>query len=193
MMTLLNKAQDYLDMTRKLDFLGPLAIRFYLFVPFWMAGTRKWGSFESTAAWFGNPDWGLGLPFPTLMAALATGAEVFGAIALLIGFATRWFSIPLIITMLVAIFAVHWESGWYAIYPDTSNQAALMDQFMGWLKENVPLWHRDITQAGRPVLLQNGIEFAATYLVMLVALLFTGAGRYASVDYWIAKYFRKQK
>jgi len=38
--------------------------------------------------------------------------------------------------------------------------------------------------------LNNGIEFAATYFIMLLALFFTGAGRYASVDYWVRrKYF----
>ena len=37
-----------------------------------MAGTKKLGSIEDTIEWFGNPDWGLGLPFPALMAWLAT-------------------------------------------------------------------------------------------------------------------------
>lgn len=193
MLALLNKTQDLLDATRKLDFLGPLAIRFYLFVPFWMAGTRKWDSFESTAAWFGNPDWGLGLPFPTLMASLATGAEVFGAVALLIGLATRWFTIPLIITMLVAIFAVHWDFGWAAIASDSSEATTRLNGFMQWLQEKHPGRHSYITEFGRPVMLQNGVEFAATYLVMLIALFFTGAGRYTSIDYWIKRSFRKEQ
>jgi uncharacterized membrane protein YphA (DoxX/SURF4 family) len=38
------------------------------------------------------------------MAWLAVSAEVLGAIALLIGLATRWFTIPLMATMLVATF-----------------------------------------------------------------------------------------
>jgi putative oxidoreductase len=35
--------------------------------------------------------------------------------------------------------------------------------------------------------LNNGIEFAATYFIMLLALFFIGAGRYVSLDYWIAR------
>ncbi|MOA56323.1 hypothetical protein D3C78_1802810 [compost metagenome] len=34
-----------------------------------------------------------------------------------------------------------------------------------------------LTSSGKLVVLNNGIEFAATYLLMLLALFFTGAGR----------------
>ena len=68
MSTLLYKLQDLLDFTRQADFLAPLLLRLYLFPVFWMAGTNKWNSFDNTVNWFGNPDWGLGLPMPTLMA-----------------------------------------------------------------------------------------------------------------------------
>ena len=71
--------QALLDKTRAFDFLGPLALRLYLAPIFWMAGTSKFSAFEDTAAWFGNPDWGLGLPFPTLMAFLATSTELLGS------------------------------------------------------------------------------------------------------------------
>jgi uncharacterized membrane protein YphA (DoxX/SURF4 family) len=70
---------------------------------------------ESTIAWFGNPDWGLGLPWPALLAWLATLTEAVGAILLLIGFGVRWISIPLMVTMLVAGLTVHWQNGWLAI------------------------------------------------------------------------------
>ncbi|MEE9160771.1 MAG: AraC family transcriptional regulator, partial [Gammaproteobacteria bacterium] len=36
----------------------------------------------------------------------------------------------------------------------------------------------------------NGVEFAATYFIMLLALLVIGGGKYASLDYWLAKKFR---
>ena len=39
-------------------------------------------------------------------------------------------------------------------------------------------------------MLNNGIEFAATYFAILLALFFMGAGRYLSADYWIARRFR---
>ena len=49
-----------------------------------------------------------------------------------------------------------------------------------------------LTQSGSFVISNNGIEWAATYFVMLVALLFVGGGRILSVDYWIARQFRDQ-
>jgi uncharacterized membrane protein YphA (DoxX/SURF4 family) len=45
-----------------------------------------------------------------------------------------------------------------------------------------------LTDKGAIVILNNGIEFAATYFIMLLSLFFTGAGRYVSLDYWIAKW-----
>ena len=110
-----NRIQDVLDTFKSIDFLGPVALRLYLFFPFWMAGLNKLADVNCIALWFGNLDWGLGLPFPLLMAWLATLAEVIGAACLLLGLAVRWVSIPLIITMLVAIFSVHWDNGWFAI------------------------------------------------------------------------------
>ena len=116
---LANWAQDQLEHFKNLDFLASLALRLYLAPIFWMAGTKKLSDMESTIAWFGNPDWGLGLPFPELMAWAATLTEVGGAIFLLVGFAVRWVSIPLMITMVVAAVTVHLENGWLAIAEGT--------------------------------------------------------------------------
>ena len=71
MIKLLNKLQDVFDLTREVDLLAPLLLRLYLIPIFWMAGTQKLGHFEDTVAWFGNPEWGLGLPFPLFMASMA--------------------------------------------------------------------------------------------------------------------------
>ena len=192
MPTILYKLQDYLDFTRHADFLAPLFLRLYLFPVFWMAGNNKWNSFENTAAWFGNPDWGLGLPMPTLMAFLATSAEVVGALALLLGLGVRWFSIPLMITMLVAAFAVHWGNGWQAIADKSmcmfncealDESAKRIERVRDILQEHGN--YEWLTETGSVVISNNGIEFAATYFVMLLALFFIGGGRYVSVDYWI--------
>ena len=78
-----------------LDGLPALALRLYLVPVMWMAGSSKLMHFQDTVNWFGNDDWGLGLPFPTLMAALATAAELGGALFLLVGLATRWIAVPL--------------------------------------------------------------------------------------------------
>ena len=103
-----------------LDGLPPLLLRLYLAPIMMQAGWNKLSHFSDTAAWFGNPDWGLGLPFPELMAALATGTELIGGALLVVGLATRWVSIPLLFTMLVAALSVHWENGWLAIADGSS-------------------------------------------------------------------------
>ena len=86
-----------------------------IFSAFWIAGANKMNGFEDVVSWFGNAEWGLGLPMPWLMAFLATSTEIVGAVMLIMGFGVRWISIPLMITMLVAAFSVHWENGWQAI------------------------------------------------------------------------------
>jgi putative oxidoreductase len=54
---------------------------------------------------------GYGLHFPKLQAYMAATTEVSAVILLTLGLATRFISIPLIITMLVAIKTVHWGNG----------------------------------------------------------------------------------
>ena len=187
MIGLLNRLQDLLDSTRAINFLAPLALRLYLVPVFWMAGTNKLEDMDSTIAWFGNPDWGLGLPMPALMAWAAALTEALGALLLLIGLATRWVSIPLMITMLVAAVTVHWENGWAAI-AETPESAERLAAATSLLREHGNYdW---LTGSGEFVVLNNGIEFAATYFIMLLALFFIGGGRYLSVDYWIARRFR---
>ena len=171
---------------QRLDGLAPLAIRLFLVPVFWMAGTQKIAGMEQTIEWFGNPDWGLGLPFPALLAYLAAYTEVIGALLLLLGLATRWISVPLIITMLVAIFAVHWDQGWAAIADSGAPEIALR---LGAAKDLL-MEHGNyawLSERGSLVILNNGIEFAVTYLVMLLTLLFTGGGRYVSLDYYLPR------
>jgi uncharacterized membrane protein YphA (DoxX/SURF4 family) len=185
-------AQEQLEVTRKVDAIAPLALRLYLFVPFWMAGTNKWAHFEDTVAWFGNADWGLGLPAPMLLAFLATWTEILGAVFLLLGFATRYIAVPLMITMVVAIFTVHWPNGWAAI-ADGAADAGVADRVAA--ARSILQEHGNyawLTEKGKFVILNNGIEFGVTYLIMLLSLFFTGAGKVVSVDYWVAKYFRKE-
>lgn len=209
----LNKLQDLLDRTRRIDFLAPLALRLYLVPILWMAGSKKLenagldclendkGSCslkpkQDIIDWFGNPDWGLGLPFPELMAYLAAWTEYFGAILLLVGLAVRWISLPLMFTMIVAAATVHWQNGWLAIAENsgpfatgrTAEAVERLDTAKSILQEHGNYsW---LTEHGSFVVLNNGIEFAATYFIMLLALFFAGAGNYISLDYWIARRWR---
>jgi uncharacterized membrane protein YphA (DoxX/SURF4 family) len=193
--------QAQLDRTRAIDFLAPLALRLYLAPILWVSGMEKATNFEDIAAWFGNPDWGLGLPAPALMAFLATAAELVGAVALLLGAAVRWISIPLMVTMVVAAVTAHWHNGWQAIadtksafasshlgpfqLEDPSGAIERLDRARSILQEHGNYgW---LTEEGSLVVLNNGIEFAATYFVMLLALFFIGGGRYLSLDYWLRR------
>ena len=171
-----------------LDGLAPLALRLYLVPVFWMAGTKKLAGIDSTIEWFGNPEWGLGLPFPTALAYLAAYTEAVGAMLLLLGLATRWISIPLMITMVVAAVTVHWGHGWAAIADSGSQEVAVrLGAAKDLLREHGNYaW---LTEKGSFVILNNGIEFAVTYFVMLLSLLFTGGGRFTSVDYYLSRLF----
>ena len=190
--TLAAKAQSLLNKTRVFDFLGPLALRLYLVPIFWMAGTKKLADIDSTAAWFGNPDWGLGLPYPEVMAWAASLTEAGGAILLFFGIAVRWISIPLMITMIVAAVTVHLQNGWLAIAEGsgffaserTAGAIDRLDRAKEILKEYAN--YEWITENGSLVILNNGIEFAATYTIMLLVLFFIGPGK-ASIDYLISK------
>lgn len=193
------KIHSLLNKTREIDFLAPLLLRMYLVPVFWMAGTKKLEGFEGIVEWFGNTEWGLGLPFPFLMAFLATATEFLGAIALFFGLAVRWFSLPLMFTMIVAAGTVHWDNGWQAITDpsapfanerviEASNKLGIVKEI---LQENTNYDY--ITSSGSVVMLNNGIEFSVTYFIMLLALLFMGAGRYVSVDYWVERALYKEQ
>jgi uncharacterized membrane protein YphA (DoxX/SURF4 family) len=130
------------------------------------------------------------------MAWMASLTEAGGAVLLLFGLGVRWISIPLMVTMIVAAVTVHIQNGWLAIAEGTGFFATertmgaidRLDHVKDILKEHSNYsW---LTENGPIVVLNNGIEFAATYFIMLLALLIIGAGKYASLDYWIAKRFR---
>lgn len=54
------------------------------------------------------------IPFPLMNVYLAGITEALGVILLVLGFGTRLIAIPLIITMFVAIYTVHWDHGFAA-------------------------------------------------------------------------------
>jgi putative oxidoreductase len=121
---------------------------------------------------------------------------------------------PLAITMVVAAVSVHWDNGWPAIAPSNppaicipesqaASEAGLFERSIKCLNIN----ERTIEAAdrlskaksildehgrisylngsGSIVKLNSGIEFAAIYFTMLLALLIIGGGKYLSLDYYI--------
>lgn len=187
--------QLYRTILNKINFLDgvpPLLLRLYLAPIMLQSGWNKAIGFESTAGWFQHS---LGLPFPELMAVLAVSAELIGGVLLLLGLATRVITLPLMVVMLVAAFAVHGDNGWLAISDSNSwlanervEQAVEKKQrIVSILKEHGN--YRWLTSSGPVTILNNGIEFAITYFLMLLSLFFTGGGRYVSLDYYLYRRF----
>jgi uncharacterized membrane protein YphA (DoxX/SURF4 family) len=194
---LLNCLQDLLDRTRGLDFLGPLALRIYLAPVFILAGSNKLEHAEYLGPYFES----LGIPAPELMVYVAGLTELLGGIALVAGLAVRWFALPMMFTMIVAAATAHWDNGWHAL-PETELQVPwewrtdLIEEANSRKERTREILREHgnydwLTEAGPITVLKNGIEFAATYFIMLLALFFTGAGRWFSLDYWIARHWRQ--
>ena len=205
MIKLCFKIQQQLQLlTRHIDGVVLLLIRLYLAPVMVQAGWQKLANFDSTVQWFGDAEFGLGLPFPYLLAILASLAEFIGGLLLVPGLAVRWVSIPLLITMIVAMVTVHAENGWLAIADANSwlaDGTLLMNPSVMEAPEKLAAakslleehgYIEWLTSSGNFVILNNGIEFAATYFVMLLVLLCFGAGRYTSIDYYLSQYIARR-
>jgi putative oxidoreductase len=137
-----------------------LVLRLILAWEFGEAGIAKY----TGENWFAN----ISFPFPFNLVspefswALSTFFEIFGAAALVIGFATRFFSVSLLVLTIVAIAAVHWPESWSTL-SELWQGYAISDKGFGNYK--------------LPLLL----------LIMLLPLVFNGAGR-LSVDHWMSKF-----
>jgi uncharacterized membrane protein YphA (DoxX/SURF4 family) len=196
----INFLLNIFDKLKTFNFVGALALRIYLAPIFILAGWHKLQALDDTAYYFGEI---LGLPAPMLMATLAGTVEFIGGIALLIGLAVRFLAIPLMFTMIVAAGTAHWENGWHAL-PETMLtvpwewRTDLIEEAQTRKDATKSLLQRHgnyswLTEAGSITVLKNGIEFAATYFIMLLVLFFIGAGRYLSIDYWLARKYRPQQ
>lgn len=142
------------------EWLPQLALRLVLAWEFGEAGFEKLHG----SNWFVD----INFPFPFNLLppdfswGIATLFEIIGAFALAFGFATRFFSLSLIILTIVAIAAVHWPAEWNS----------LSDLLTGYRISD-----RDGDGFGN-------YKLPLLFIVMLLPLLFSGAGK-ASVDYLI--------
>jgi uncharacterized membrane protein YphA (DoxX/SURF4 family) len=199
--SILSTYQNSLTKLQLADGIPSLLLRLYLAPVLIQAGWTKFQGFDDVVMWFGNAEWGLGLPFPELMVTLAASTEFIGGWMLLFGLFTRLISLPLMFTMFIAAITAHLENGWLAIADSNS-----------WLANGTIFYNESImaaaekkeaaisilqeygnydwlTSSGSFTILNNGIEFAATYFIMLLALVFIGGGRYTSVDFYLSKKF----
>ena len=216
MATLISDLYDkFIGITAHLDGVVSLLLRLILGPVLIAAGWEKitgdnWFGFQLDA--FPFP---FNVLPPELSWFLASWTEFLGGIALLFGLGTRLIAIPLAVTMFVAAYSVHLPNGWPAIAPSSppahcvqgtqeykdGNAIQRFIQCTNVNERTVEASERlakaksllrkhgnfkYLNGSGSLVKLNNGIEFAASYFVMLLALLIIGGGRYFSLDYYIS-------
>lgn len=132
--------------------IGLLSLRLLLAWEFGEAGFEKWQG----SNWFADIQDQFPWPFRMVPAyvnwALATGFEIVGSLALLLGLGTRFFSASLVVLTVVAILSVHWPESW-STWAELLKGYALSNEGFGNFK--------------LPVI----------YIAMLLPLLFMGPGR----------------
>lgn len=154
--TTLNRVFGTLDLLGL--WLGLLSLRLVL----------GWEYFESGLEKYRGDNWFLDIqdkfPFPFSLVPteiswqMATWFELAGGIALVLGLATRFFSVSLIVLTVVAILSVHWPADWLS----------LSELARGYV----------ITDDGH-----GNFKLPAIYLAMLLPLVLSGPGR-LSLDHW---------
>lgn len=87
-----------------------LGLRLVLAYGFYETAKIKWQDIGSVADWFES----IGIIAPKFNAYLAATTEMAGVFLLALGLGVRFISIPLIITMVVAIKTAHWANGFAA-------------------------------------------------------------------------------
>ena len=165
-------ARYYLCATHVLErfapIIPPLVLRLILAWEFGEAGYQK----LIGQNWFAD----LTFPFPFSLLppeiswGMATFFELAGAVALALGFATRFFSLSLMILTVVAIASVHWPEQWH-------NLGELLQGY------------RIIDEEGDGL---GNYKLPLLYLVMFLPLLFGGPGK-LSLDYLISKRYLMMK
>jgi putative oxidoreductase len=135
-----------------------IPVRLVLGYGFMVHGWAKW---SRGPAGFARLLEQIGVPFPNVSAWFVTLLELFGGFAILAGALIAVVSIPLIVSLLVAMFTVHLKYGFSSI-----NTIGL-------------------TPSG-PVFGPPGFEVDLLYIAGLLVLLMNGPGKF-SIDYALAQ------
>lgn len=105
-----NKYEAFRNASIRFKDVALLAMRLVLAYGFFNPAIMKVKNFNGIIEWFAS----LGIPLPVFNAFLATTTELLGVLLLTIGLGVRVITLPLIITMIVAITTVHWSNGFEA-------------------------------------------------------------------------------
>jgi sulfoxide reductase heme-binding subunit YedZ len=172
------------ETTLKREFIMSPAARYYLYAlhmldrfapvipPFFLRLLLAWEYGEAGHQKFVGENWFADLTFPfpfnllppDISWGLAIFFELAGAVALVLGLGTRFFSLSLMILTVVAIASVHWPDQWSTFGELLRGYRIIDEEDDGFGNYKLP----------------------AIYLVMFLPLLFGGAGK-LSVDYLLRK------
>ncbi|NSL87890.1 DoxX family protein [Chitinophaga solisilvae] len=103
----------YASFARRLSVLRDwplLLIRLVLAYGFWHPAMMKWKDIHGIGDWFAQ----LQIPLPYFNAYLVAVTELLGVVLLTLGLFVRFITIPLMISMVVAIITVHLANGFEA-------------------------------------------------------------------------------
>ena len=146
------------------DWVALLPIRLLMAFEFGKAGMMKLNG----SNWFANVQDNFPFPFNVIPVEIswfiATWAEIFGALGLVLGLFTRFWAFSLVILSIVAIAGVHWPDDWNS----------LAELWKGYAVSNKGFGNYRI-----PLL----------FVAMLIPLIFTGAGK-LSLDHVLLKRIR---
>jgi len=148
------------------EFISPLVLRVLLAWEYYESGLEKLNGEN----WFRHILNDFPFPFnvidPEISWAMATWFELIGAAALLVGLATRYVTLSLMILTIVATMSVHFPpEGWSSFH----------DMLLGY----------SISDKG-----YGNYKLPLLYMVMFIPLLFSGPGK-LSVDYLIQRFVHK--
>ena len=186
MNSLIDSMQNINGKLESVSSLAQLGLRLILAFGFYTAANNHWSNMAGTIYYF---DQVLGIPMPAFNAYMATFIEFLGAILLSLGLFTRYISIPLIITMIVAIFTAHWGNGYIAFekIPENSFLFSEAGNILG-TTSGVEVYHDGIKVGDVDTVATGGMEIPVMYSFMLLMLVAKGAGT-LSLDFFL---FRKK-